>query len=49
MNLNMIVGQDTCRLLCCQTQSTLAASCIWWIMSIVTCESGEKTCGCSCL
>ena len=32
-----------------QTQSTLTASSMWWIVPIVTCESGEWTCGCSCL
>ena len=49
MNLNMTVGQDGCPPICRHTQRTLAASCIWWIMSIVTCESGERTCGCLCL
>jgi len=36
---------------CCvvNTQSTLAASCVCWIVPIVTCESRERTCGCSCL
>jgi len=28
MNLNMIVGQAACRLLCRYTQSTLVASCV---------------------
>jgi len=49
MNLNMTVGQSARRLLCRQTQSTLAASYVWWIVSIVTCESGKRTCGCSYL
>jgi len=25
------------------------AFCVCWIVPIVTCKSGEKTCGCSCL
>jgi len=49
MNLNITVGQAACRLLCWYTQSALAASCICWIIRIVTSESGERTCGCSCL
>jgi len=49
MNLNMTVGQATCRVLCRYTQCTLAASCICWIVPIVTYESGERTCDCSCL
>jgi len=48
-NLSMTVGQAACRLLCRYTQSTLAASCICWIVRIVTSESGKGTCGCSCL
>jgi len=43
MNLNMTVGQAACRLLCRYTQHTLVASCICWIVPIVTCESGERT------
>jgi len=46
---NMIVGQAANRLQCRHTQSTLAASCVCWIVTIVTCESGERTCGWSCL
>jgi len=42
MNLNMTVGQAACQLLCRYAQSTLAASCVCWIVPIVTC-------GCSCL
>jgi len=51
MNLNVTVGQAACRLLCRYrpTQCTLAASCICWIVPIVTCESGEGICDCSCL
>jgi len=49
MNLNMTVGQATCRLLCPYSQNTLSASCVCWIVPIVTCKSGEWTCGCSCL
>jgi len=48
MNLNMMIGQAACRLLCQNTQSTLAASCVCWIVRIVTSESGERR-GCSCL
>jgi len=32
MNLNMTVGQAACQLLCRYTQSTLAASCVCWIV-----------------
>jgi len=46
---HVIVGQAACRLLCRYTQSAVVASFTWWIMSILTCESGEKSCGCSCL
>jgi len=49
MNLNMTVGQAACQLLCRYIQSTLAASCVFWIVPIVTCDSIKKTCGCSCL
>jgi len=45
MNLIMNVGQGqaTCRLLCRCAQSTLATSCVCWIVPIVkTCESGEE-------
>jgi len=49
MNLNMTVGQAACRLLCRYTQSTLAASCLCWIVPIVTCDSIKRSCGCSCL
>ena len=39
-----------CRLCECRhTQSTLTASWVWWIVSIVTCESAERGCGCSCV
>ena len=36
---------------CCvdNAQRTLAASCVCWIVPIVALESGERTCGCSCL
>jgi len=40
MNLDMTVGQAACQLLCRYTQYTLAASCVCWIVLIVTCESG---------
>jgi len=49
MNLNMTVCQAACRILCRNAQSTLAAFCVSWIVPIVTCESGERTYGCSCL
>jgi len=49
MNLNMTVGQAACGLLCQYTQSTLATSCICWIVPSFMCESGERTCGYSCL
>jgi len=35
MNLNMTFGQAECQLLCRYTQSTLAASCVCWIVPIV--------------
>ena len=34
VNLNMTVGQAKCQLLCRYTHSTLAASCICWIVAI---------------
>jgi len=40
MNLNMTGGQAACQLLCRYTQYTLAASCVCWIVRIVTSESG---------
>jgi len=49
MNLNMTVGQGACQLLCWYTQSTFAASCVCWIVPIVTCDSIKTTFGCSCL
>jgi len=49
MNLNMAVGQTACQLLCRYTQSTLAATCVFWIVPIVMCDSIKRTCGCSCL
>ena len=50
MNLNMMVGQAACQPLCRYTQSTLAASCVCWIVPIVTCDYRVKrTCGCSSL
>jgi len=42
MNLNMTVGQAACQLLCRYTQSTLAASCVCWIVPIVSCDSIKK-------
>jgi len=47
MNLNMTVGQAACQLLCRYTQSTLAASCVCWIVPIVTCDSIKRAYGCS--
>jgi len=49
MNLNRTVGQAEFRLQCRYSQSPLTAFCVCWIVTIVTCESGERTCGCSCL
>jgi len=49
MNLNMTVGQAACQLLSRYAQNTLAASCVCWIVPIVTCDSIKRTCGCSCL
>jgi len=45
----MTVGQAACHLLCRYTQGTLAASCVCWIVPIVTFDSIKRTCGCSCL
>jgi len=47
MNLNMTGGQAACQLLCRQayTQSTLAASCVSWIVPTVMCHSIKRTCG----
>jgi len=47
MNLNMTAGQGACRLLCPYTHNTMAASCVCWIVPIVTCKSGERNCDCS--
>jgi len=49
MNLSMTVGQATCRLLCRYIRSTLAASCVCWIVPIVTFDSVKRTCRCLCL
>jgi len=49
MNLSMTVGQATCHILCRYTQSTLAASCVCWIVPIATFDSIKRTCGCLCL
>jgi len=49
MNLNMNVGQAACQLLDQYTQSTLTASCVGWIVPIVSCDSIKRTYGCSCL
>jgi len=49
MNLNMTVGQAACQLFCLYTESTLAASCVCWIVPIVAYDSIKRTCGCSCL
>jgi len=49
MNLNMTVGQAACQLLCPYTKSTLAMSCVCWIVPIVMCDSFKKACGCSCM
>jgi len=43
MNRSMTVGQAACRLVCRYTQSRLVASCVCWIVPIVTCESGKRT------
>ena len=45
MNLNMTVGQAVCQLLCRYTQSTLAASCVCWIVPIVTCTLSKELVG----
>jgi len=42
MNLNMMVGQAACQLLCRYTQSTLAASCVYWIVPIVMCDPSKE-------
>jgi len=39
MDLNTTVGQTACQLLCRYTQYMLTASCVCWIVRIVTCES----------
>jgi len=49
MYINMTFGQATCQLFCRYSQSTLAVSCVCWIVPTVTCDSIKKTCGCSCL
>jgi len=42
MNLNATVSQAACQLLCWYTQSPLAASCVYWIVPIVTCDSIKR-------
>ena len=49
VNLNMTVDQAACQLLCRYTHSTLAASCVCWIIPIATRDSIKWTCGCSCV
>jgi len=49
MNLDMTVGQAASQLFCLYTQSTLATSCVCWIVPIVAYDSINRTCGCSCL
>ena len=49
INLNMTFGHAACQLLCRYMQTTPAASCVCWIVRIATSESGERTCGRSCL
>jgi len=49
MNLSITVGQAACQLFGRHTQSTLAASCVGWIVPIVKCDSIKRSCGCSCL
>jgi len=41
-NLNMTVGQAVCQLLCRYTQSTLAVSCVCWIVPIATCTLSKE-------
>jgi len=48
INLNITIGQAACRLLYGYTRSTLAASCVCWILPIVTCESGDLIKGWGC-
>jgi len=45
VNLNMTVGQAACQLLRRCTQSTLAASCVYWIVPIATCDSIKRLVG----
>jgi len=42
VNLNMTVGQAACQLLCRDTHSTLAASCVCWIVPIATCTLSKE-------
>jgi len=46
MNFSITVGKAACHLLCRYTQSMLAASCVCWIVPIVTFDSIKRTCGC---
>jgi len=48
MNLNTTVGQTACQLLCRYTQSTLAASCVCWIVDCCV-RLYQKNLCCSCL
>jgi len=49
MNFSMRVGQAACHLLCRYTQSTLAASCVCWIVPIITFDSIKKNLWMLCL
>jgi len=49
MYLNTTGGQAAYQLLCRYIQSTLVASCVCWIVPIVTWDSIKRTYGCSCL
>jgi len=41
----MTVGQAVCQLLCRYIQSTLAASCVCWIVQIATCTLSKELVG----
>jgi len=41
-NLIMTVGQAVCQLLCLYTHSTLAATCVCWIVPIATCTLSKE-------
>jgi len=47
MNVSMIIYSSRMYASCRHIHSSIG--CVYWIVPIVACWSGERTCGCSCL